>query len=206
MGRPVDDAGMLELLEPMRPRPHNASFGDADAVSVGDYHIPKMIGWSACGPAGRRRRHARAAGADACTPTWSRTYQAAPISELTLWSSGPPPSSVAYGCRTPRFWTPLTAPLCVHTYLVAHVSSSTDQRTHLVVVRAATKFRGLRLRCTLVNEAERGLFRRVCLCGPQSPCPPDPPDPDAGCDLAFTATPLGRALHAGQRGRARAFS
>ncbi|WP_235628606.1 hypothetical protein, partial [Mycobacterium tuberculosis] len=20
-------------------------FGDADAVSVGDYHIPKMIGW-----------------------------------------------------------------------------------------------------------------------------------------------------------------
>ncbi|OSC61140.1 hypothetical protein BVW01_23530, partial [Mycobacterium tuberculosis] len=24
-------------------------FGDADAVSVGDYHIPKMIGWTLAG-------------------------------------------------------------------------------------------------------------------------------------------------------------
>jgi 3-methyladenine DNA glycosylase/8-oxoguanine DNA glycosylase len=25
------------------------AFGDADAVSVGDYHIPKMIGWTLLG-------------------------------------------------------------------------------------------------------------------------------------------------------------
>jgi 3-methyladenine DNA glycosylase/8-oxoguanine DNA glycosylase len=25
------------------------AFGDADAVSVGDYHIPKMIGWTLVG-------------------------------------------------------------------------------------------------------------------------------------------------------------
>ena len=44
------------------------ALGDADAVSVGDYHFPKMIGWTLLGHPVDDAGHARAARADATAP------------------------------------------------------------------------------------------------------------------------------------------
>ena len=42
--------------------------GDADAVSFGDYHVAKDVGWALTGDPGRRRRHGRAARAVPSAP------------------------------------------------------------------------------------------------------------------------------------------
>ena len=44
------------------------AFGDADALSVGDYHLAKMVGWTSARPSHRRPRDGRAARAAAPAP------------------------------------------------------------------------------------------------------------------------------------------
>ena len=44
------------------------AFGDADALSVGDYHLAKVVGWTPARPSHRRRRDGRAARAAASAP------------------------------------------------------------------------------------------------------------------------------------------
>ena len=78
--------------------------GDADAVSFGDYHIAKNVGWALTGQAGRRRRARRAAGALPAAPlpraAARRAGRAQPAPSRPADGAAPAPARVA-GDRGP---------------------------------------------------------------------------------------------------------